>query len=438
MSESSAQDDYLSQVCRTLDRLFKYIPDRPFAVRLPDGTTIDSEAADGEPSFTLVLNRPAALRRMFLPPNELGIGESYIFDDYNIEGDMVAAFRFMDEMRFKRPSPGELLRLSWELFQLERSDPGRMTKSSDAGGSFEEFVSEGDLHSVARDIQANQFHYDLSNDFYRLWLDERMVYSCAYFTDPDQGLAGAQQNKLDLVCRRLNLQQGERFLDIGCGWGGLLIYAVQNYGVKAHGISLSEKQTEEALNRIEQLGLSDRCQVTIQHYEEIDPAEPFDKIASVGMLGHVGEEKLPVYFAKAFQLLRPGGLFCVQGGAARIDRRHVGRNWMDRLGMGRNAFMQKYSFPDTRLIDIPTVLMRAEEAGFETREVESLREHYPLTLDHWLKGLEANEAAAVAEVGQAVFRAWRLVLAGYLYLLERGSLAEYQSLLAKPAIETTG
>lgn len=433
MSEIATLDNYLNETRKALDKLFRFLPERPFAVRLPDGTTIAPGTADGTPTFTLVLNRPAALRRMFLPPSELAMGESYIFNDYDIEGDMVAAFRFMDEMRFERPSPGELVRLAWQLRQLERSDPKRADGSSPYDGSFEEYAPDGELHSLERDKQANRFHYDLSNDFYRLWLDERMVYSCAYFTTPDQSLTEAQENKLDRVCRKLNLQPGERFLDIGCGWGGLLIHAVSVYGVKAHGITMSESQAKEALSRIDRLGLSDRCQITVEHYEEYEPGELFDKIASVGMLGHIGQEKLPVFFGKIYRLLRPGGLACVQGGAARIDRRHVGRTWMDRLGMGRNAFMQKYSFPDTRLIDIPTVLMRAEEAGFETRDVESLREHYPLTLAHWLERLEANKMAAVAEVGQVAFRAWRLVLAGYLYLLERGNLAEYQSLLAKLA-----
>lgn len=430
MTVSLAKDPYLVQARALLLDLLNLLPSYPFAVRLPDGQLIPPNPPQQAPAFTLVLHRPAALRRMLLPPSELGIGESYIFGDCDVEGDIVAAFAFIDQLTWPQISPGKLVQLGWQLWRLERIGRPAAESRLASDGRFTPYAARGRLHSPDRDRQAVQFHYDLSNNFYKLWLDQRLVYSCAYFASSDESLESAQQRKLDRICLKLNLQPGERFLDIGCGWGGLLIHAAARYGVEAIGITLSEAQTAEARARIEAAGLSGHCRIHICHYEQFE-MEPVDKIASVGMFEHVGQEKLAGYFAKARQLLKPGGLFLLQGGSARVDRRHVGRSWMDRLNLGRNAFMQKYSFPDSRLLDLPAVLATAEKAGFETLNVESLREHYPLTLRHWLTRLEQNQEAAVAEVGEVAYRCWRLILAGYLYLLDKGQLAEYQTLLRK-------
>jgi cyclopropane-fatty-acyl-phospholipid synthase len=430
MALSLTKDPHSLKARALLLDLLSRLPGYPFAVRLPNDDVIPPNPPHQLPSFTLVLQRPAALRRMLLPPSELGIGESYIFGDCDIEGDIVAAFAFVDQSPWPQLSLGEWARLGWGLWQLEQAGRLRPEFTLEPGGHFASFTANGRLHSPNRDRTAIQFHYDLSNNFYKLWLDQRLVYSCAYFATVDESLESAQQRKLDRICLKLNLQPGERFLDIGCGWGGLLIHAATQYGVEAVGITLSEEQTAEARARIDAAGLADRCRIRICHYQQFE-TEPLDKIASVGMFEHVGREKLVAYFTKARQLLKPGGLFLLQGGSARIDRRHVGRSWMDRLNLGRNAFMQKYSFPDSWLIDLPTILATAEKAGFETRDVESLREHYPLTLRHWLTRLEQNQEKAIAEVGEVAYRCWRLVLAGYLYLLERGQLVEYQTLLRK-------
>ncbi len=426
-----SQDLHSNHVSDLVEELLGLLPERPFAVRLPDGSTIPPEPPNQEPQFTLVLKQPAALRRMFLPPSELSMGESFIFDDYDIEGDIVAAFALVNRLERPHLSLKYALGLGKRLWQLERNgrDPAN---SSNGHKPFTPFTGKGQRHSARRDQAAAQFHYDLSNAFYKLWLDERLVYSCAYFEHPKASLKAAQVSKLDRICRKLNLQPGERFLDVGCGFGGLLIHAVTQYGVNAVGISLSPAQTAEARARIKAAGIQDRCRIEIVHYEEFAPAETFDKLASVGMFEHVGEKKLPNYFARAYQFLRAGGFFLLQGGASQLDRKHVGRSWMDRLGLGRNSFMQKYSFPDSRVIAMPTVVKTAEQSGFETRDVESLREHYPLTLRHWLKRLEQNRETAVAEVGEVAYRSWRLVLAGYIYLIEKGDLSVYQSLFAKP------
>jgi cyclopropane-fatty-acyl-phospholipid synthase len=412
--------------------LLKLLPEQPFVVRLPDGSQLGPEPPEASPRFTLVLNRPAALRRMLLPPSELAMGEAYIFDEFDVEGDIVFAFQFIDELKLPRPSWSDLARLGRQLWQLERAE--KRQAAPGAGGNFSPYSPDGMLHSPDRDRQAAQFHYDLSNDFYRLWLDKRLVYSCAYFEEDSEALDSAQEHKLDRICRKLDLRDGERLLDIGCGFGGLMMYAARHYGARVQGISLSERQTEEALARIKEADLGDRCQISICHYEEYEVDQPFDKLVSVGMFEHVGHEKLSGYFSKTFELLKPGGLFLLQGGSARLGRDHVGRGWMDKLGMGRNAFMQKYSFPDSRLIDIPAILLTAERAGFETLDVESLRHHYPITLGHWLARLERNQEAAATLVGEVAYRAWRLVLAGYIHLLEKGKLTEYQTLLARPPL----
>ena len=415
-----------------VEELLSLLPERPFAVRLPDGTTFPPQPAGTAIKFTLVLKEPAALRRMFLPPSELAMGESFIFDDYNIEGDMVAAFGVVEQMGRPQLSISKALDLGRQLWRLERSGKRGRNGRPAVNEGFTEYAGEGRLHSLERDRQAAQFHYDLPNAFYKLWLDERLVYSCACFASEDESLEAAQERKLDLICRKLNLQPGDRFLDIGCGFGGLLIHAVTGYGVDGTGISLSDVQTAEARARFEALGIGDLCRIEVVNYQEFAPDASFDKIASVGMFEHVGENKLPAYFARAFSLLKPGGLFLLQGGSTLLNRRHAGHRWMDRLGMGRNAFMQKYSFPDSRVIPIPTVITTAELSGFETRDVQSLREHYPLTLRHWLGRLEKNRDAVVAEVGDVAYRSWRLVLAGYISLIEKGQLSEYRTLFARP------
>ncbi len=410
--------------------ILSLLPARPFAIQLPDGAIIPPDPPDEPPQFTLILHRPAALRRMLLPPSELAIGESYIFGDVDIVGDIAAAFGFVDQFSWPRPSWRQLARIVSGLLRLERAGQDRPADESDPPGDIA-YKPYGRRHSTGRDRRAARFHYDLSNRFFELWLDERLVYSCAMFASPEESLDAAQRRKLDRVCQWLALRPGERLLDIGCGFGGLIIHAASEYGARAVGISLSEEQTREARRRIAHAGLADRCAVEICHYERFQAEQPFDKVASIGMFEHVGEERLSAYLGKVHDVLKPGGAFLLQGGMTRQHRPHAGHRWMERLGLGRNAFMQRYSFPDSRHVSLPATLAAAESAGFEARLVESLRPHYPLTLRHWLSRLERREAAAISEVGEVAYRSWRLVLAGYLHLLQAGKLTEYQLLLDK-------
>jgi cyclopropane-fatty-acyl-phospholipid synthase len=382
---------------------------RDFTVRFWDGTGWEPEVSA---RFTLVLRHPGALRRMFWPPGELSLAEAYVYGDFDIEGDILAAFGLADHLLDRRWSPAERLRLGRRLLALPG---GRRLRSRGRVARL-----RGVRHSKARDRQAVTHHYDVSNDFYALWLDERMVYSCAYFADPAEDLDTAQARKLDYVCRKLRLRSGERLLDIGCGWGGLVIHAARRYGVEARGITLSEPQARLANERIRRAGLADRCRVEVRDYREV--GESYDKLVSVGMFEHVGAAKLPEYFRRAYRLLRPGGVFLNHG---------IARNPSFPARRGP-SFIQRYVFPDGELVPVAATLEAAEGAGFEVRDVESLREHYALTLGHWVRRLEARSEEARRIAGETTCRVWRLYMAGSAHGFRTGRLNVYQALLSKP------
>src|SRR5579884_921151 len=398
-----------------LQDIFGTSSERNFAVRLWDGTLWRPEPASEElPRFTLVLRHPGALRKMFLPPNEMTLGEAYIYNDFDIEGSVEAAFAVGDQIMDERWGKIAQVRYGKRLLSLPNTGQPR------PGNAVTKL--RGSLHSKERDRQAITYHYDRSNDFYALWLDQRMVYSCAYFATPDDDLDTAQERKLDYICRKLRLRAGERLLDIGCGWGGLVIYAAQRYGVEAYGITLSQPQAELAQQRIAEAGLSDRCRVEVRDYRDVNAEHTFDKIVSVGMFEHVGEALLPTYFKQAWGLLRPGGAFLNHGIAS-------GSTLQAQQGP---SFVGTYVFPDGELVPISTTLRVAETSGFEVRDVESLREHYALTLRHWVHRLEARAEEARRLTSEVVYRIWRLYMAASIYSFQTGSNNIYQTLLVKP------
>lgn len=386
---------------------------RDFEVRFWDGSTWGAEP-DQPPRFTLVLNHPAALRRMFWPANEVSLSEAYIYGDFDIEGDIEAAFTLGDHLLNLRRGLVERVRWSKHLLRLPASKRRRAGRQA-AG-------LDGPLHSRERDRQAVTYHYDVSNDFFALWLDKRMVYTCAYFASPDEDLDSAQERKLDYLCRKLRLHPGQRLLDIGCGWGGLVMHAAERYGVDALGITLSQPQAGLARERIDQAGLANRCRIEVRDYRDLDEPGRYDKLVSVGMFEHLGESSLAEYFARTYRLLRPGGVFLNHGIA-----------WSPSApDHGGPTFNDRYFFPDSGVVPINTALRYAEEAGFEVRDVESLREHYLLTARHWLRRLAARQEEASRITDDVTYRVWRLATAGFAHRFKTGRINLYQTLLVKP------
>jgi cyclopropane-fatty-acyl-phospholipid synthase len=391
-----------------LERLFAHYPARDFQVRFWEGTTWGTE---NRPQFTLVLKHPGALRRIFRHPDELSMGEAYIYGAFDIEGDIEAAMSLSDALVQSDYPFAERLHLASQLRKLPSGTHRRPQCSPHLSGS---------VHSERRDRQAIAYHYNLPADFYRLFLDSQLVYSCAYFKNLDDDLDTAQIQKLDYLCRKLRLCPGDRLLDIGCGWGALILHAAKYYGACAQGITLSEPQAEVARERIGAADLADKCRVDVCDYRELDGTSTYNKIVSVGMIEHVGEKLLPEYFAQAWKLLEPGGVFLNHGIAYSATYRRKGESFVDR-----------YVFPDGEILPIYLVVRIAEATGFEVRDVESLREHYELTLHHWVKRLEANVVSARQITSDLVYRIWRLYMAGSAHAFRSGRLNLYQTLLAK-------
>jgi cyclopropane-fatty-acyl-phospholipid synthase len=384
---------------------------RDFAVELGDGTQLGPDQGQFC-RFTWRINNARALRALFRSDQQVALGEAYVYGDFDLTGDILAIFPLAEHLSNKHWSARDKLRIGGLLLGLPARDDREHSPAH----------LDGRLHSKSRDRNAVHFHYDLSNQFYQLWLDSSMVYSCAYFQSAEDTLDRAQEQKLEYICRKLRLRPGERLLDIGCGWGGLILHAARNYGVRAIGITLSQQQSDLANESIQEAALGSRCEVHLIDYRDVTQLGQFDKIVSVGMVEHVGERKLPDYFSAAFNQLKPGGVFLNHG---------IGQAG-NRVRPADPTFTDVYVFPDGDLIPIATMLGHAEQTGFEVRDVENLREHYFLTLCHWLRRLEANEEQARNLVGDIKYRIWRLYLAGSAYYFRWTKLGLYQSLFAKP------
>jgi cyclopropane-fatty-acyl-phospholipid synthase len=407
---------------RALDVLLAPLGPREFAVRLWNGETLPPTAGR-DVRFVLVLTHPDSLLRMLWPPGELTAAEAFVRGDWDVEGDLVAAVSLRHRVRVG----------ARDLLALAPLAPALLRGAASAGPLSRAARLRGAKHTPRRDAAAVRHHYEVGNEFYSLWLDGRMIYSCAYFPEPTATLDEAQQAKLELICRKLDLKPGERLLDIGCGWGGLVEWAAERHGVSAVGITLSTAQAELARERIAARGLASRCRVDVTDYRELR-AEPFDKVVSVGMVEHVGVALLPTYFRLAFRLLRPGGLFLNHGIAPVVPRDGSLRSRILRQG----GFVQKYVFPDGELPFLHETVAAAVDAGLELRDVESMREHYALTLRHWLGRLERSRIEAERAVGSAAYRTWRLYLAGAVSDFERAQNTVFQALYVKPDRARTG
>jgi cyclopropane-fatty-acyl-phospholipid synthase len=378
-------------------------------IRLWDGSTCGAS----QPRCTLVIRHPDAVRQMCDSPNEQALGEAYVNDEFDIAGDIATALEFGDCLLRQEFPLAERLRMAALLRRLPPSGHLRLLRQPPR--------LHGWLHSKDRDRQAIRYHYDLPTEFYALWLDPRLVYSCAYFQTAQDDLDAAQVRKLDYICRKLRLCRGERLLDIGCGWGALVQHAAEHYGVDAHGITLSAKQAEVAGERIRASGLESRCRAELRDYRDLDGSQPYDKIVSVGMFEHVGKKLLPEYFSRAWRLLKGGGVFLNHGIA-------YSATWP----RPKPSFSDTYVFPDGELVPINESLHAAEISGFEVRDVESLREHYTLTLKRWVQRLEDHAEQARRITDDSTYRIWRLYMAGSAHRFARGRVNIYQTLLAKP------
>ena len=350
------------------------------------------------PTVTLRLNDSAAAMAL-KHPTLLTLAEAYIEGKADLEGDVREAIRGAEAISRAMPQA---------IFRSRGATPnGRHTKRVDR--------------------QAIQHHYDVSNEFYALWLDPRMVYSCAYFEDESDSLEKAQLQKLDHICRKLRLTPGERFLDIGCGWGALAMHAAERYGVDATGITLSENQHRLANERIKAAGLQDRCRVLLQDYRDTTGEEVYDKVASVGMFEHVGLRNLPGYFGVVRRLLREKGLFLNHGiTSSDVKNRAV--------GLGAGEFIGRYVFPKGELPHLHRAIHDMSEQDLEVHDVESLRPHYAKTLGFWSANFERNLDAAVASAGERIARIWRIYLAGCAHAFEQGWVTIYQVLASRQTI----
>jgi cyclopropane-fatty-acyl-phospholipid synthase len=411
--------------CLSLPRKSAISKSRQIIVRLfgdfnyPLGVEFGGETVtfgSRNPPCTLVFKHVKPLRDLILFHNPLLLADAHFRGLVDIDGDIYTALHLREYLPALRIPPGERIALWLKSLAI---DTGPATTLAEKVRACRKSMAQ---HTRNMNREAISFHYDVSNDFYRLWLDNEMVYSCAYFKSADNTLNDAQKNKLDLICRKLQLKPGEKFLDIGCGWGALAIWATQHYGVKAHGITLSRNQHDYAYARIRELNLEDRVTIELMDYRDLEGIGVYDKISSVGMFEHVGLKNLPVYFNVAHRLLKDGGLFLNHG----ITQDEEGGK--PTLGF---RFITRYVFPDGQLDWVSHIAVAMERAGFEIHDVESLRRHYEMTLRQWVSRLETKHEAALKIVPEGVHRIWRMYMAGCALQFENGELGVYQLLAIK-------
>jgi cyclopropane-fatty-acyl-phospholipid synthase len=396
-----------------LQIVFDRLGPREFAIELWDGERWPAQPGK-RPRFDLVLRSPSVLRALFSQPDPLSFGEAFIYNQLDIRGSLLDIFAPADRLMTIPWSFVEKFRLQQLLWSIPAPNYARR-------GLFSGFGADGAQGSPRRTRAAVNYHYDHPVDFWRLWLDESLSYSCAYFHSEDDSLAAAQKAKLDYICRKLRLRPGMRLLDLGCGWGALIRHAASHYGVEALGLTVSKEQAEVARERIRQAGLEHRCRVEIMDFFDFHEPEGFDRVSSVGAAEHVPERRFEDYFNLAFSSLRPGGQFL----------HHAITHTPSAPERPGRSFNHRYVFPDHFLATIGQTLRAAETVGFEIRDVESLREHYALTLQHWLQRFEAAQSDLQKLTDEVSCRVFRLYLAGTAYEFQCGRVNLHQSLLVK-------
>ena len=397
-------------------------PDLPVAFEAYDGSRCGPEHAPAK----ILVKSPDAIRRIVTAPGELGLGRAYVAGDLDLEGDVFAALELRRRLSKVRFTPGQW-RAAFELVGLDGLRPLPAPR--------EEAHLHGRRHTRERDAAAIAHHYDVSNAFYRIVLGPSMTYSCAVWDSSATTLEAAQEAKYELICRKLGLEPDMRLLDVGCGWGGMVMHAARHHGVRSVGVTVSRRQAELAAKRAADAGLADQVEIRLQDYRDVR-GEQFDAISSIGMFEHVGIAQLGAYFDRLFTLLVPGGRLLNHAIGRPATTKH--RLVSARTRFARRGFIDRYVFPDGELHEIGSIVSALQRTRFEARHMESLREHYALTLRAWVRNLEAGWDDAVAEGGEARARIWRLYMAGSAVNFEDGNIQVHQVLAVKPASGTSG
>jgi len=399
----------LSQPEPLLRELEHALPDRPFAVRLWDGSTLPATNGGG-PTFEV--RSPDALAHALLSPGQLGLSRAYVSGALDVD-DLDAVLAVLADWQpppLERRDQAKLALAAARAFGLRR--PPHVPRA--------ELRLTGRRHTPERDARAVRHHYDVSNEFFALFLGDAMTYSCAIFSRGAKTLEEAQETKLELVCTKLDLQEGQRVLDVGCGWGSFAIHAAERHGVTVVGITLSEAQAELARQRVAERGLSDRVEIRVQDYRATDDG-PFDAVASIGMVEHVGSNQIDLYARQLARLVKPGGRVLNHG----IARLRVGEP-------EAGAFTQRYVFPDGAPLHLSRIQSALERAGLETHHVEDFRDDYAETLRHWARRFDDSLDEAIRLGGAERARVWRLYLRGARRGFETGFTSVYQVRCSRP------
>ena len=389
--------------------LANHLPHRPFRITFWDGSELPSTTGDGP---TIHASSPRAIAYLLSAPGELGLGRAYVSGELEID-DLDALTGLIN---------------TWDPPALDHAAQARLAIAAVRAAGLQlpptppaaEIRQQGRLHNLGRAQRSIEHHYDVSNDFYAQLLDDSMTYSCAYFNGPDDTLEQAQWNKREMICRKLELEAGDRILDVGCGWGAFVVHAAKEHGAHAVGITLSPEQARGARERAEREGVSDLVEIRVMDYRELDD-EPYDAIASIGMVEHVGEEKIELYARQLFQMLRPGGRL-LNHGIAR--RRHPGPT--------PGPFSERYVFPDAVPLHLSVVTHALEATDFSVLHVEGFPEQYVRTLDRWIENLDADLPNAIDIAGEERVRVWRLYLRAAKNGFTSGFCSLFQVLAERP------
>lgn len=419
--DGSKPDKRLAAAKRVIEQIGQQL-DIDASVRLWDGSR-HPLGRNVTSDLSIAINSPGALTSMMRWPSLDRLIRHYAHGRIDVEGGSILE---LGERLSGKETRKQLKKIN-KLVLLREAAPLLFGPSDSPNASRGYEGDEVGIHKSNRDDKRYiQFHYDVSNDFYRLFLDEAMIYTCAYFTNWSNSIDQAQQDKLEMICRKLRLKAGDRLLDIGCGWGGLICYAAQHYNVQAVGVTLSQEQYDLAKETIASLDLADRVEVRLQNYLDIN--ESFDKISSIGMYEAIGVKAYPTYFRKIRSLLAEDGLFLNHGITRRGKRKKAGF-----AKRPEQRALLKYIFPGGELDDIGNTVQHMEIAGFEVHDVEGWREHYELTTKHWCERLTARQEEAIAIVGPETYRIWVAYLAGCSLAFKRGSARIFQTVASKSA-----